>query len=229
MALEAVVIIMAKQPQVGRSKTRLCPPLTMEEAALFAEALLRDTVALVAATPEVNLAVAITPAAAHSYFEQVTPPGALLLPVEGQDIGQCIARVLAELLALGYRKVLALNADSPSLPQDYLCQAVNLLEDHDLVLGPSRDGGYYLIGMKALYPSVFEQIHWSTPVVLSQTLERAQAAGLRAALTSEWYDIDTASDLVRLALELEQLPADRLVFMRQFLTTFDWKGRIHDK
>jgi uncharacterized protein len=221
---EAAVIIMAKRPQVGRSKTRLCPPLTAEQAAQLAEALLLDTVALVAAEPRAQLAVAVTPPEAVDYFRGVTPPGALLLQVEGRDIGECLGRVLAELLGRGYRKALALNADGPSLPPEYLRQGIDLLDDHDVTLGPSADGGYYFIGLKRFYPALFEGIHWSTAEVLAQTVAYAARLGLRTALTPEWYDIDTAQDLRRLAAELETLPADRLVFSRRLFSNHQWKG-----
>jgi uncharacterized protein len=222
----AAIIIMAKQPRVGKTKTRLCPPFTLEQAAALAEALFLDTVDLVTRNPGMILAVAVTPAEARAYFEQITPPGALLLPVQGSSIGECLSKVLQSLLNMGFAKAVALNADGPSLPPEYLRQSVDLLDAHDLVLGPSSDGGYYLIGMKKFFPEVFEDITWSTESVLAQTLVRAESLGLRSALAPEWYDVDTAKEVWRLAAELDQIPAQRLVHTRQFLNNFDWKGYI---
>lgn len=217
---QTILAVMAKQPQPGQTKTRLCPPLSPAQAAAFYEALLLDTFVLAGGLPGVDLAVAITPPASRPYFESVAPAGALLLAVDGRDIGECLDETLAQLLALGYRKALALNSDGPSLPPAYLLQAMAALDRHDLVLGPSQDGGYYLIGLKAPAPVLFREIAWSTERVLAQTLERAASLGLSVAQTSAWYDIDTPADLARLQAELEQLPPSHLIHTRRLLADF---------
>lgn len=217
----AACAIMAKQPQVGKSKTRLCPPLSLQEAAHLSEALLLDTIVLISQVPGIDLALAITPPASQAYFTRITPPGTRLLPVEGENIGDCLAQALGALLDLGYCKTLALNADGPSLPADYIHQAVSLLDQADLVLGPGEDGGYYLVGMKHLFTGVFTDISWSTSHVLSQTLARSQALGLSVALAPSWYDIDTAVELERLIKDLQELPAESLTHTRRTLAGFD--------
>ncbi len=211
----AVLAIMAKQPIVGQTKTRLCPPLTPTQAAALYEALLRDTVELVAGLDGIQLAIAVTPPEAMDYFRRISPAGAILLPVAGADIGDCLNQVLSRLLADGAPQALACNSDGPTLPSAYLRQAVVLLDDNDVVLGPSEDGGYYLIGLKRPCPELFQGIAWSTGRVLAQTLERAEALGLSVALTPPWYDVDTASDLDRLRDELDALPAEALLHTRQ--------------
>jgi rSAM/selenodomain-associated transferase 1 len=221
----AALIIMAKQPQVGQTKTRLCPPFSLEQAAGLYQALLRDTIALAAEPAWLDLAVAITPAAARPYFEQITPPGTRLLPVAGPDIGVCLQQALGSLLQHGYSRVLALNADGPTLPAAYLQQAFELLQHNDLVLGPGHDGGYYLVGLKRLHRPLFQDIAWSTPQVLPQTLERAAALGLQTALAPVWYDVDTPDDLQRLLAELQELPDNRLVFTRAFLAQSGLAGQ----
>jgi glycosyltransferase A (GT-A) superfamily protein (DUF2064 family) len=128
----------------------------------------------------------------------VTQPGTRLLPVEGEDIGACLAQALEALLDLGYRKALAINADGPSLPAEYIHQAANSLDRADLVLGPVEDGGYYLVGMQRLHTGVFTGIAWSTTRVIDQTLQRSHALGLSVALTPPWYDIDSIVELKRL-------------------------------
>jgi uncharacterized protein len=212
---------MAKQPQVGRTKTRLCPPLSPQEAADLSEALLLDTIVLVSHLSGIDLALAITPSSSHAYFTRVTLPGTRLLPVEGENIGACLAQALGAFLDLGYRKVIALNADSPSLPAEFIVQAEDLLDHHDLVFGPGEDGGYYLVGMKRLHAGVFDDVTWSTARVLTQTLQRSHALGLSVALTPPWYDIDTVVELKRLNSDLRGLPADRLPNMRRFLAGFN--------
>jgi len=213
------LVIMAKQPVVGRTKTRLVPFLTAEEAAQTYEALLLDTIDLVAKLSSVtDLAVAITPPESRSYFEGITPPGTPIHPVVGVDIGTCLRQALGWLLAYGYRKALAINSDGPSLPATVLQQAIFALEDADLVIGPGEDGGYYLIGMKQLHCEIFESIPWSSAQVLSQTLERAAKLGLRVVLTQPWYDIDTPSDLLRLQAELLSTKEGGLTYIRAILT-----------
>jgi uncharacterized protein len=212
-----VLVIMAKQPAVGQTKTRLSPPLTPVEAAALYEALLRDTVLLAASLNDVQLALAITPPAALASLRLISPPQTLLWPVSGTDIGDCLHQVLSGLLMAGYRRALALNSDGPTLPIAYLQVALTLLEQADVVLGPSEDGGYYLIGIKQPQPDLFRDIAWSTPQVTPQTLARAEGLGLRVALLPPWYDVDTAADLVRLRTELDRLPPQSLPYTRRFL------------
>lgn len=214
---ETAVLLMAKQPQAGRTKTRLCPPLSPQQAADLYEALLKDTLALVSSLSGIQLAIAVSPAGAVGYFQGICPLGTLLLPVEGETIGVCLEKGIGALLERGFQKVLALNTDGPSLPGEYLSQAVALLDGHDLVLGPGEDGGYYLVGMKQPQAAIFQDIPWSTSEVLERTLRQARAAGLRTALTPPWYDVDTPADLQRLQAELDSLPGDRLVHTRGFL------------
>lgn len=217
----AVCAIMAKQPVVGWTKTRLSPPLTMVEAASLYEGMLRDTIDLVASQSDLKLALAVTPPGSIKFFESITPSGSLLMPVDGATIGDCLMQVFERLLNAGFMRVLALNSDGPSLPAAYLHRACRALRDHDLVLGPGHDGGYYLVGMAEPHLGIFEQIAWSTGLVLHETLLRARDLNLRVSLNPEWYDVDTKQDLLRLASELEQLPSGRLVHTRKFLSNFD--------
>ena len=179
---DTALIIMAKEPRVGSTKTRLCPPLTFEEAAKLYEALLLDTIEMASTLDDIDLAIAVTPPNAMPYFEQASPEGTILVPVDCEDIGQCLSKVLTHLLRMGYGKAMALNSDGPSLPGEYIRQAVTRLDDHDLVFGPSEDGGYYLVGLKEIYDQVFTDIEWSTSRVLSQTLEKCDGLDLRVNL-----------------------------------------------
>jgi len=225
---DPVLVIMAKQPAVGRTKTRLSPPLTPAEAAALYEAMLRDTIQLGARLEDVRLAIAVTPPEATSTFRRFGPPGTILLPVAGVDIGDCLNQVLGRLLAAGHPQAIALNSDGPTLPDAYLRQAFARLDadskhpadnQHpgaDVVLGPSEDGGYYLIGLKQACPELFRDIEWSSERVTVQTLARAQAMGLSVALLPPWYDVDTSADLARLQGELATLPAEALPHTRRF-------------
>lgn len=217
MQQRTVIAVMAKQPQVGRTKTRLCPPFEPHEAAGLYEALLRDSILLAHSVPGASLAAAITPPDSRHYFTQICPPGTLLLPVEGADIGVCLSNCIEGLLSAGFHRVLAMNVDGPSLPPEYLQQGAAALADHDVVLGPGEDGGYYLIGMRRFHAGLFQNIAWSSPYVLEQTLDRVQQYGLRARLLPAWYDVDTPDDAARLARELRGLPASALPHTRAFM------------
>jgi glycosyltransferase A (GT-A) superfamily protein (DUF2064 family) len=237
---DPVLVIMAKQPAVGRTKTRLSPPLTPAEAAALYEAMLRDTIQLGARLEGVRLAIAVTPPEAVSTFRRIGPPGVILLPVAGVDIGDCLSQVLGRLLAAGHPQAIALNSDGPTLPESRLRQAFAWLDadnadagrrrpgsgrqhpadnkhpSADVVLGPSEDGGYYLIGLKQACPELFRDIEWSSERVTAQTLARAQAMGLSVALLPPWYDVDTSADLARLQGELATLPPEALPHTRRF-------------
>jgi len=213
---DPVLVIMAKRPAVGRTKTRLSPPLTPAEAAALYGAMLRDTIQLGARLEGVRLAIAVTPPEATSTFRRIGPPGVILLPVAGVDIGDCLNQVLGRLLAAGHPQAIALNSDGPTLPEAYLRQAFAGLDGADVVLGPSEDGGYYLIGLKQACPELFRDIEWSSEQVTAQTLARAQAMELNVALLPTWYDVDTSADLDRLQGELATLPATALPHTRRF-------------
>jgi hypothetical protein len=217
---DAVLVIMAKRPAVDETKSRLSPPLTPAQAAALYEALLRDTIDLAAGLEGVQLAVAVTPADAIDYFQRITPPGTTLLPIVGVDIGDCLNQALGRLLADGYTRTLAIHSDGPTLPAAYVQRALAELRNReiDVVLGPSEDGGYYLIGLKQPHPELFQGIAWSTDQVTAQTLARIGALGLRMAQLPSWYDVDTAADLDRLRAELPTLPDDALPHTRRLLT-----------
>ncbi|UCC63727.1 MAG: TIGR04282 family arsenosugar biosynthesis glycosyltransferase [Anaerolineae bacterium] len=214
---DPALVIMAKEPAVGQTKTRLCPPLTLEQAAALYEALLRDTIGLAASVEGVQLAIAVTPPTAIGTFRPWCPPGAILLPIAGVDIGDCLNQVLSHLLASGYAGAMALNSDGPTLPIGHLRQAVARLDEADIVLGPGEDGGYYLIGLKEPHPGLFQEIDWSTARVTAQTLARAERLDLSVTLLPAWYDVDTATDLDRLRAELATLPPDAVPYTRHFM------------
>jgi glycosyltransferase A (GT-A) superfamily protein (DUF2064 family) len=125
-----------------------------------------------------------------------------------------------DVLGLGLQATLVIGTDSPTLPRECLDEAVSLVmaREVDVVLGPTEDGGYYLIGLRTPAPALFEGIPWSTPAVLSRILERAQRLGLRVACLPTWFDVDTGSDLERLRAALEAVPTVWPRYTRAFLT-----------
>jgi rSAM/selenodomain-associated transferase 1 len=221
---DSVIVVMAKQPVVGKTKTRLCPPFSPEQAAKLFEALMRDTIHLTSQVPNTQTAVAISPPESESYFVDITPPNTLLLSVEGADIGECLAKSFEVLFQRGFKKVIAFNADGPTLPLDYLVKTLDYLDKNDVVLGLGDDGGYYLIGLKRLNWRLFQNINWSTDLVFEQTKSKVKQAGLSLAETPHWYDVDTFSDFERLVNDLKNLPETMLPFTRQYLSQADLPG-----
>jgi rSAM/selenodomain-associated transferase 1 len=191
--------VMGKRPVPGRVKTRLCPPLSPDAAADLAECLLRDAVEQVRRIPGARPALAYDPPEAATYFRELAGDGVLLVAQAGADLGLRMHGALARLLAEHPGAVL-LGADMPGLPDAFLAEAVTHLDQGagDVVVGPSADGGYYLIGLRAPAGALFEAMSWGTPAVLEQTLGRARDAALRVHLLPPWHDLDSPADLARL-------------------------------
>jgi rSAM/selenodomain-associated transferase 1 len=191
---------MAKAPRPGEVKTRLCPPLRASEAAALSRCFLLDKMAAVRALARAQPVIAYAPADARTDLEALAPAGFFLIPQHDPDLGARLQGTLAVLLEAGYRGAIAVDSDTPTLPAAFLQEAVDMLTrpGPDVVLGPTEDGGYYLIGMRVAHPELFDGVPWSTARVFGETLRRADAAGLRTACLPAWYDIDTPDDLDRL-------------------------------
>jgi hypothetical protein len=205
--MENVLIVVAKKPVPGFTKTRLCPPFTPEGAAELYRCLLLDTLALMVRVDSADHAIAYTPVDASAYFEGLAPNGFTLLPQQGADLGERLANALGRQFDLGYRRAVIMNSDGPTLPLACLEEAFLGLDGADVTLGPGHDGGYYLIGMKRLYPELFQGIMWSTEQVIPQTLATSRNLGLVVHQLPEWYDVDVGADLDRLRQDLSLNPA----------------------
>ena len=202
---------MAKVPVVGAVKTRLTPPLTPEEGAKLSACFLRDMTMNIAGLNASATAgvVLYTPADAGSLLRDLLPKSCMLFAQRGETLGERLVNAATELLSNGFESVCLINSDSPTLPTEILTTAASLLtQDGDrVVLGPSRDGGYYLIGLTRPHRSLFERIAWSTADVLAHTTERAAEINLPVELLPTWYDVDDA-DTLRLICEELSLWSD---------------------
>lgn len=201
------IAVMAKASAPGRTKTRLCPPLDPAEAAAFNTAFIQDIVGNILAagrTAPVRPYVAYGPAGAALFFDAVLPPGIARMEAAAPGFGDCLATTLAHLFALGHPAAAVLNADSPTLPPALLGELAEVLArpGDRVVLGPSTDGGYYVLGLKAPHWHLFEGIDWSTERVFGQTLARAAEIGLPVHVLPPWYDVDDAQALRLLHGEL---------------------------
>jgi rSAM/selenodomain-associated transferase 1 len=201
---KVAVAIMAKAPRPGAVKTRLCPPLLATEAAALYRCFLLDKIATVGALANAQPVIAYTPDEARAEFDELAP-GFSLVAQHGPDLGARLHETLAGLLAAGHAGAIAVDSDTPTLPGDLLQQAVQCLSrpGPDVVLGPTEDGGYYLIGVRLPHRELFDAVPWSTSDVLDVTLRRASDAGLEALCLAPWFDVDTPDDLERLRTTLD--------------------------
>ena len=198
--MKTCLTVFAKQPMPNRVKTRLVPPLSPEQAATLYTAFLIDGCEALAALPDVDIVIAYTPPEAQSDLQALIGDAAAYIPQIGDDLGERLTSATQWAAEHGYTKILIVGSDSPTLPIAYISGAVMLLDTRDIVIGPSTDGGYYLIGfsvetLATTVPHVFEEIAWSTAEVFQQTVTRIREAEVTLGLLPPWYDIDTAEDL----------------------------------
>jgi hypothetical protein len=205
--IQNVLIVVAKQPTPGATKTRLSPPLSPEQAASLYECFLLDTLDLVRKIQGIQPAIAYLPEEASGYFTGLAPDFDLLLQ-SGRNLGERLDHALTHYLNAGYRNVVIMDSDSPTLPSSYLSTAFKLLNNgSDMVIGPCEDGGYYLIGIKKPHPRLLREVRMSTPQVTADTLAMAAEEGLQVGLLPTWYDVDNYISLQRLYAELSRAPA----------------------
>jgi hypothetical protein len=213
--------IMTKTPRAGIVKTRLQPPLTAAEAAQLNVCFLRDIAAAIVSAGGKSKGVAVfTPVGSEGDYFDVLPSDFVLIPQRGESFGERLMNATTDLLRVGFESCCLINSDSPTVTADAFHQAVVALQgaDNRIVLGPSDDGGYYLIGMRQAYRRLFEDIDWSTERVFTQTRDRARELTLNVHVLPNFYDIDDATALRRLCDELlEEKSDDVAPATREFL------------
>jgi uncharacterized protein len=206
---DSALILFAKAPIPGQVKTRLCPPLTPDEAASLHGSIVLDMLERSRNAAGLDRFVACAPSSDHVFFKILEERhGVRLIAQTGDDLGARMARAFADVFALGYRQVLVVGTDLPTLPGSVFGEAVTLLAAHDVVLGPALDGGYYLVGLRKPSPGLFAGIPWSTDRVLSLTQQKAAALGLHQALLPVRRDVDTIDDLLSLIEETGLQPRE---------------------
>jgi rSAM/selenodomain-associated transferase 1 len=194
--MSTALIIFAKAPIPGEVKTRLCPPLDPDEAASLHGSLVLDAIERTKGLQGVSLYVAGTPDLAHPFFKVMEGRyGARLLLQRGPDLGSRMMNAIQDAFDQGAKDVLLTGTDLPTLPRAHLVEALKLVKNHDVVLGPTADGGYYLIGFRKMVPALFEGIAWSTASVLAETKKKIEQTGLSLGLLPECRDVDTLEDL----------------------------------
>jgi rSAM/selenodomain-associated transferase 1 len=203
---DRVLVIMAKAPRPGTVKTRLAPCLSPEAVTAFYCCLLDDTLALARSLGDVEVAI-MCPGSDVNELAQLAGSDSRVVAQTGEGLAAGLTSVFAHFAEGHPRRTIAFNSDSPHLARSVLEDAFETLAAHDLVVGPTHDGGYYLVGAKALHPTLFASDGMGTSSALERLLSRARALELSVGFAAPFYDIDVVDDLTRLAQELRRAPA----------------------
>ena len=202
---DRVLVIMAKAPRLGAVKTRLVPRLSPEAVLDFYDCLLQDTLKLAQSLSSVKVAI-MCPESDVNELAQLAGHETSVVAQEGDGLAAGLTSVFARFAACHQRRAIAFNSDSPHLPRSVLEDAFERLAVHDIVVGPTHDGGYYLVGAKASHPTLFANDGMGTRSALDRLLARTQALELSVGMVAPFYDIDVADDLTRLAEDLRRSP-----------------------
>jgi rSAM/selenodomain-associated transferase 1 len=200
------LVVMAKAPRPGMVKTRLAQSLSAEAVTELYRCLLDDTLALAWSLSDVEVAI-MCPDSDVNELAQLAGDETSVVAQKGEGLVAGLTSVFAHFAEGHQRRTIAFNSDSPHLPRSVLEDAFETLAAQDVVVGPTHDGGYYLVGAKASHPTLFAGDGMGTSSALDRLLSRAQALELSVGFADPFYDIDVADDLTRLAEELRLAPA----------------------
>jgi rSAM/selenodomain-associated transferase 1 len=208
------VVVFAKAPEPGRVMTRLAADIGQDSAVELYRCFLADIAAQVGGLDEalerpVQPVLAYTGDADHPGFEPFRQAGFQLLEQQGADLGERLVNMTHTSFSSGATRLIIVGTDSPTLGASHFRSALVNLEDNDVVVGPSFDGGYYMIGLREPHTTVFEGIDWSTTRVFGQTLRHCRASSLLCEALEFWYDVDTIEDLKMLETHLFDYLRDR--------------------
>lgn len=219
----ARIVIMAKKPAAGAVKTRLSGVLPHDGSRLLYEAFLADKVEQVLSVPGARCVVSVAPPDPPHAMKPWLAAAALpvdaieLVAQQGAHLGERLTALASWHFSRDSGPLLLVDSDTPTLPPAFFDEALRALRSgqHDIVLGPAADGGYYLIGLAQPFPPLFEDVAWSTAQVLAQTLACARRLSLRVHLLQSWRDIDRPADVTHLVEDLAELPPSASGFPRR--------------
>lgn len=212
---DQVLGIFAKQPVAGRVKTRLCPPLSLQQAAELYRTCLQETVSAMAKAPAERV---LFFDGDEAFFAE-TFPGLRLIHQSDGNLGRRLDQAFAQLFAEGYRAAALIGSDSPDLPTPLVAAAFAALNDNALAVAPASDGGYVLIGQSSHNPALFHDMPWSSPDLWPATRQRAEQLGLSYQELDTWEDLDDLASLQRLCHRAPNSPTAQLagrIFARSF-------------
>lgn len=217
------LIVFARSPQSGQVKSRLTSLISPQEAAELYQAFLQDSLEQYAS---LNLDVRL-------YMSGEAPPevlayGAVIRQQHGNGLGERMRKAFMETAAEGYQKMVIIGTDHPTLPDEFICSAFQSLSTPPAIsIGPTEDGGYYLLGMNPFIDGLFDGITYSRPDVYALTLSRAYQSGANVVQLPGWYDVDTPDDLCRLASEQEGMQKNTWRILKQLKTRYTLQIASH--
>jgi hypothetical protein len=196
---ESCILLFVKYPVAGRVKSRLARGLGSETAAELYKRFVGDTIKMLGAAGR-DLKIYCDPCKSVANYAEWIGGGHEFIHQVGGDIGERMRGAFEETFAAGFKRAVLIGSDIPDMPAEFISRAFAGLDGSDAILGPSADGGYYLIGFseESFCAEAFSGVSWSTESVLSQTRERLESNGVKAALLPMWGDVDTIDDLKEL-------------------------------
>ncbi len=201
------LLIFAKYPEPGEVMTRLCPPITPEEAARIQRACIRLLCERAFRSWSVRPVLVISPDDAEDCFREFANPYVPMMPQGDGDLGDRLTRAAKAEFDEGTTQLLIIGTDSPTITDDMIAAAQKKLKVSDVVVGPCDDGGFYLLGLKRFDDQMFKDIEWGSDRVTAQAVERSKSCGMKVGMLKPWYDIDRPADLQRAAKDMRK--ADR--------------------
>lgn len=218
------LILFARDPVIGQVKTRLQGALAAEVVFKLYSGFLEDSIDKICAVEDTDLFIGAYPSPESEFFTELQPRVPIrVFSQEGADLGERMKNVFLQRIAEGYHRTVIIGSDSPSLPVEYIRKA--FASEKELVLGPSTDGGYYLIGMGSRFVDVFSGVSWGSATVLGDTLTRIREGGVSLETLPVWYDVDLPEDLRFLKTHLELMAEAGLEnrgVTGDFLKGLDW-------
>lgn len=196
-----VLIIFVKYPRPGSVKTRLAASIGKERAALFYSSLVNIVVDRTK-SPEYRRAIFYSPGIPKRKFKDWLGKRFLYYPQKGSDLGERLLNAFKLIFRKGAKRIVCIGTDSPLIDEKIICRAFKALKNRDCVIGPSYDGGYYLIGLSLMNGQIFKGISWSTKRVFGQTLDKLKQQKIKYKILLKSFDIDTYQDLRRLGIEM---------------------------
>ena len=201
--MKRAIIIMTKVPVVGNVKTRLQPFLSAEQCAELAVCFLLDTISKIEFL-QIPLIMAYTPVENRNILLEIITTKQTLVEQNGASLGERIFNALQFAFTQNLDSVVMIGTGSPTLPNEFIRRAFEILSKNDAVLGRTTDGGFYLIGLQVLQKQIFENVEWSSSKTFEQTAQNIGNLGLKLSFLPDWYDVDTPDDLKILAKDLTE-------------------------
>jgi len=198
--MKRCLIMMAKYPEPGQVKTRLAAEIGAGHAAELSKRFILDLLQTLSSR-DWEIQMALYPWERKAEMSAVVGEKYVLVPQQGRDLGERMGHVFIQLFAEAFQEIIMIGTDAPDLPAEFVVEAFSALADHDAVLGPACDGGYYLIGFRrgVFSPQLLDGLPWSTPEIFVQQLKRLREQNLQVYILPPWQDVDTLADLKKMA------------------------------